>query len=91
MVGDTVLSVVCKQKYLGVMFDIQLNWSHHVASVCKSMSYYLALIGSHVRNLRQLVRSCIVMLVYTPVRKNMQSLAEYLELKQINHQSRSVL
>ena len=45
------LSVVCKQKYLGVMFDSQLNWSHHVASVCKSMSYYLALICSHARNL----------------------------------------
>ena len=28
-----VMAVVCKQKYLGVMFDSQLNWSHHVASV----------------------------------------------------------
>ena len=25
MIGDTALSVVCKQKYLGVMFDSQLN------------------------------------------------------------------
>ena len=60
MVGDTALSVVCKQKYLGVMFDSQLNWSHHVASVCKSMPYYLTLIGSHVRNL---LSSIIKMLV----------------------------
>ena len=69
MVGDTVLSVVCKQKYLGVMFDIQLNWSHHVASVCKSMSYYLALIGSHVRNLPssiiKMLMECLVFSRYS--------------------------
>ena len=33
MVGDTTLSVVSKQQYLGVMFDGQLNWRHHVAGV----------------------------------------------------------
>ena len=51
MVGDTTLSVVSKQQYLGVMFDGQLNWRHHVAGVCKSMSYYLSLIRSHVKSL----------------------------------------
>ena len=51
MVDDVALSVVSKQKYLDVMFDSQLNWSHHVAAVCKSMSYYLMMIGSHPKNL----------------------------------------
>ena len=51
MVDDVALSVVSKQKYLDVMFDSQLNWSHHVAAVCKSMSYYLMMIGSHAKNL----------------------------------------
>ena len=49
VVNDTALSVVCKQKYLRVMFDSQLKWTHHVASVCKSMSYYLMLISSHAK------------------------------------------
>ena len=66
MVGDTVLSVVSKQKYLGVMFDSQLNWSHHVASVCKSMSYYLALIGSHIRNLpSSIIKMLVECLVFS--------------------------
>ena len=66
MVGDTVLSVVSKQKYLGVMFDSQLNWSHHVASVYKSMSYYLALIGSHIRNLpSSIIKMLVECLVFS--------------------------
>ena len=66
MVGDTALSVVCKQKYLGVIFDSQLNWSNHVASLCKSMSYYLALIGSHVRNLpSSIIRMLVECLVFS--------------------------
>ena len=66
MVGDTALSVVCKQKYLGVIFDSQLNWSNHVASVCKSMSYYLALIGSHVRNLpSSIIKMLVECLVFS--------------------------
>ena len=45
LMANDMIDVVSKQKYLGMMFDSQLNWSHHVASVCKSMSYYLVLIG----------------------------------------------
>ena len=51
VVGDTTLSVVSRQKYLGVMFDSQLNWHHHVAGVCKNMSCYLMMIASHAKNL----------------------------------------
>ena len=66
MVGDAALSVVCKQKYLGVMFDSQLNWSHHVASVCESMSYYLALIGSHAKNLpSSIIKMLVECLVFS--------------------------
>ena len=43
--------------------------SHRVASVCKSMSYYLALIGSHVRNLPssiiKMLAECLVFSRYS--------------------------
>ena len=39
------LAVVCKQKYLGLIFDDTLSWSHHVSKVCQSMSYYLYLLN----------------------------------------------
>ena len=45
----TPLTVVDRQKYLGVIFDHRLTWFSHVAKVCKSMSYYLSLISPHVR------------------------------------------
>ena len=45
----TPLTVVDRQKYLGVIFDHRLTWSSHVAKVYKSMSYYLFLISPHVR------------------------------------------
>ena len=45
----TPLTVVDRQKYLGVIFDHCLTWSSHVAKVCNSMSYYLFLISPHVR------------------------------------------
>ena len=71
MVGDTTLSVVSKQQYLGVMFDGQLNWRHHVAGVCKSMSYYLSLIRSHVKSLpspiiKMLMESLVFLDMYMP-------------------------
>ena len=51
LLNSVPLSSVQKQKYLGVTFDTTLNWSSHVASVCRSMSYYLHLINCHVKSL----------------------------------------
>ena len=45
----TPLTVVDRQKYLGIIFDHCLTWFAHVAKVCKSMSYYLCLISPHVK------------------------------------------
>jgi len=36
-----------KQKYLGVIFDSTMSWSHHVSNVCSKTSYYLCLLRSH--------------------------------------------
>ena len=44
---DVVLRQVDKQKYLGVMFDTRLSWTHQVSNVCKKMAYYLHLINLH--------------------------------------------
>ena len=41
------LTVIEKQKYLELIFDCSLSWTHHVANVCSKMSYYLYLLGSH--------------------------------------------
>ena len=60
VVNNTALSVVCKQRYLGVIFDSHLKWTHHVASVCKSMSYYLMMIGSHAKSLPSSVIKMLV-------------------------------
>ena len=46
-VNDVVLRQVDKQKYLGVMFDTRLSWTHQVSNVCKKIAYYLHLINSH--------------------------------------------
>ena len=37
----------------GITFDTKLNWSYHVANVCRNMSYYLiyTLISPHVKSL----------------------------------------
>ena len=40
-VDNIPLSVVSKQKYLGLIFDDALSWSHQVFKVCQSLSYYL--------------------------------------------------
>jgi len=44
-VNDIHLAVVCKQRYLSLIFDDNLSWSHHVSKVCQSMSYYLYLLS----------------------------------------------
>ena len=41
------LTVTEKQKYLGLIFDCNLSWTHHVANVCSKMSYYLYLLSTH--------------------------------------------
>ena len=46
-VGGVVLQVTEKQKYLGLIFDTTMSWSHHVSNVCSKMSYYLCLLRSH--------------------------------------------
>ena len=51
MVNDMSLSPVQKQKYLRITFDTKLNWSYHVANVCRNMSYYLTLVSPHVKSL----------------------------------------
>ena len=48
---DIPPSSVQKQKYLDITFDTKLNWSYHVANVCRNMLYYLTLIKSHVKSL----------------------------------------
>jgi len=46
-VGGVVLQVTEKQKYLGLIFDSNMSWTHYVANVCGKMSYYLCLLRSH--------------------------------------------
>ena len=46
-VGGVVLQVTEKQKYLGLIFDSTMSWTHHFANVCCKMSYYLCLLRSH--------------------------------------------
>ena len=44
-VDNIPLSVVFKQKYLRLMLDDALSWSHQVSKVCQLMSYYLYLLN----------------------------------------------
>jgi len=44
-VNDIPLSVVSKQKYLGLIFDDVLSCSRQISKVCQSMSYYLYLLS----------------------------------------------
>ena len=71
LLNSVPLSSVQKQKYLGVTFDTNLNWSSHVAGVCRSMSYYLHLINCHVKSLpsdiiKMLVESLVFPVILTP-------------------------
>jgi len=64
-VNSTVLKVVSHQKYLSIVFDDKSQWSSHIDKVCKSMSYYLYMIGSHCTSLtksvsRMLVKSLVL-------------------------------
>jgi len=54
MLDDVPLTVVSKQHYLGLIFDDRLTWSHHVAKVYKSMSYYLYLLLNIIMLLRMI-------------------------------------
>ena len=47
MVGGVVLNAVTKQIYIGLVFDQNLSWDHHVSLLCKRMSYYLYVIHCH--------------------------------------------
>ena len=40
-VDGVVLQVTEKQKYLELIFDSTMSWTHPVANVCRKMSYYL--------------------------------------------------
>ena len=66
LLNNVPLSCVCKQKYLGVTFDTRLNWSFHVANVCKNISYYLNLINPHVKSLpSHIVKMLVESLVFS--------------------------
>ena len=47
VIDGAPLHTVTTQKYLGVIFDNHLEWSSHVAAVCKKASFYLFWIASH--------------------------------------------
>ena len=51
LIDNHRLSRVTKQKYLGVIFDEKLNWSSHVAAICKRMTFCLYQISHHSRSL----------------------------------------
>ena len=46
-VNNTALKIVSHRKYLSIVFDDKLQWSPRIDKVCKGMSYYLYMIGSH--------------------------------------------
>ena len=45
--GIALKAAVTKQKYIGLNFDQNLSWDHHVSLLCKRMSYYLYVIHCH--------------------------------------------
>jgi len=55
-VNNTVLKVVSHQNNFGIVFDDKLQWS----PVCKSMSYYLYMIGSHCTSLTKSISKMLV-------------------------------
>ena len=66
LLNSVPLSSVQKQKYLGVTFDTNLNWSSHVASVCRSVLYYLHLINCYVKSLpSDIIKMLVESLVFS--------------------------
>ena len=66
LIDGTPLPKVDKQKYLGVTFDNKLTWHPHVATVCKSMAYYLYLINYHSKSLpREILKMLVESLVFS--------------------------
>ena len=59
-IDDVPFSTVASQKYLGITFDNKLDWSTHVASICKTMSFYLFWINSHRKSLPTEVTKMLV-------------------------------
>ena len=50
-INDICLTHVKVQKYLGIIFDDQLQWLNHVSAICKKISFYLFWINSFRNNL----------------------------------------
>ena len=50
-INDVCLTHVKVQKYLGIIFDDQLQWLDHVSAICKKISFYLFWINSFLKNL----------------------------------------
>ena len=50
-INDICLTHVKVQKYLGIVFDDQLQWLNHVSAICKKISFYLFWINSFRNNL----------------------------------------
>ena len=59
-VNNTVLKIVSHQKYLNIVFDDKLQWSPHTDKVCKSISYYSYMTGSHCTSLTKSVSKVLV-------------------------------
>ena len=53
--NNTPLQRVTTQKYLGLTFDDKLQWSCHVSTVCKKVSFYLFWINYHRKCLSSLI------------------------------------
>ena len=66
VVDDAPLATVNTQKYLGLIFDTTLSWSHQVSKVCRNMSYYLYLLNKHKSVLKtDLLKVLIECLVFS--------------------------
>ena len=65
VVDDTPLAAVNTQKYLRLIFDTTLSWSHQVSKVCRNISYYLYLLNQHKSvlktNLLKVLIECLVL------------------------------
>ena len=88
-VNNTVLKIVSHHKYLGVVYDDKLQWSSHIDKVCKSMSYYLYMIGSHRTSLTHSVSKMLVeLLVLSRMRYAISTWGPALQQKYISRLQR---